>query len=149
MKKRKTDYRRYNWLYKRFGNNWTNCIYCGELSIAFDHVPPISKVENLNIEEFKNDGFQFLLYPSCRECNQILNDKMIIDLYDRMIFLFDRYTEKAKKLDQLWDQNEINELGPNLKSLVLMNYQTFLFYQDMANRVQNQIAERFFKPEND
>lgn len=147
MKKRKIDYKRYNWLYKRFGDNWNNCIYCGDISNVFDHVPPISKVENINIEEFKNDGFNFYLYPSCQECNSLLSNVMIIDLFDRMNFLFDKYTEIAKKLDQLWDQKQIDELGPNLKSVILANYHTFLFYQDMANKVQNQITERFYKSE--
>lgn len=147
MNKRKLNEKLYNQYYKRFGNNWSKCIYCGLSATLYDHCPPISKIENINIKKFIKDGNEFLLYPSCKDCNSFLNASMNIDLFERMNFLFDKYTEKANHYDNLWDKNEIEQLGPNLKSIVLLNFKKFQYYQNMANRVQNQITERFYNSE--
>ena len=57
----------------------------------------------------------------CAECNKTMNNVLIIDVRGRADFLKERYVKKYKKVLSLprWDEEDIDELGKNLRSVVV------------------------------
>jgi hypothetical protein len=57
----------------------------------------------------------------CAECNKTMNNALIIDVRGRAGFLKERYVKKYKKVLSLprWDEEDIDELGKNLRSVVV------------------------------
>lgn len=104
---------------ERSSNNlyWL-CVYCGAPADTRDHVPPITRV--CDYEAFNLTHEMYLLVPCCNACNSILSDSLQENILDRIEhlkgILSSRYTRRLKS--QEWQQDEIAELGRNLRSHV-------------------------------
>jgi hypothetical protein len=115
---RKHIQRLYGSLYKRVsGFDLEKCIYCNDVGWCLDHCPPISKVEYLNVDEYKKAGGKFILYPACRLCNSLLGDYGDTDFYNRLEFLLIKYNKRIKKLP-VWTDEEIKQMKGMLKSFI-------------------------------
>lgn len=133
-KERKRLMKIYGFLYKRYSNcDWDKCIYCGEVKECWDHCPPISIVDDINIKKYKKNGGEFNLFPSCNKCNQYLSNYASSDLYDRFEYLLDKYKKKYKKLPK-WNDEEIDQLGHTLKSHILNKR---IEYNIIENKIKN------------
>lgn len=107
----------YNKLYKKANVSYNCCFYCRDDKEVLDHVPPISKVEAIGIQNHYNKGGRFLLYPSCRLCNLTLYDFASDSEKDRIKILISRYERKIKNKPK-WTQEELSELGFKLRKYV-------------------------------
>src|SRR6478736_6076818 len=135
----------YGQLYRRIsGIDWSKCYYCGDNSSLFDHVPPLVLTQSLDIEKFKKLGGVFLLIPACEECNVALGALPSCDLYERCDHVHAKFTKKAKHYDSLWEDDEIAELGPTLRSSVLGHRMKMHYYQTKADRIARLITDRFY-----
>jgi hypothetical protein len=126
---------RYGDLYKRAKNIPLDvCVYCGDTRQTFDHCPPISKLEYIDVPKAIKKGLKFILYPSCNECNSYLGAKMSVDLLERMGILAEIYMKKADKCE-IWTTDELDELGHNLKSMIVASSNRALHFADKAKKV--------------
>ena len=94
------------------------CVYCGDPATERDHVPPISQVD-----EYRALGLvreHYLLVPSCKSCNTIAGTSLQNSIFERIEVIKDKISRKlARYLKQTeWDEEEIEELGPNLATAV-------------------------------
>lgn len=96
---------------------YSTCLYCDEPAIELDHVPAISLVENMNIEEYISNGGEFLLYPSCTRCNRYLSNCNATGGYERLLVLESKYLKRVNKLET-WSDKDLGVLGHTLRSLI-------------------------------
>jgi len=94
------------------------CVYCGDVRECVDHVPPLTLVESKTPEALRDAGVMLITYPCCSTCNEQLGSKPLATYEERLIFLYNRYLDKADR-QPMWQQWEIDELGGELKKLVL------------------------------
>jgi hypothetical protein len=95
------------------------CYYCNDPADTQDHVPALYEVYTRGPDFFEEKGILFWLVPSCAACNSILRtDGWTPDQRAKMVY--DYYTTKYSKLigSPRWTEEELCELGPNLRSLV-------------------------------
>jgi 5-methylcytosine-specific restriction endonuclease McrA len=92
------------------------CVYCGQPADTRDHVPPISRCGDY--EALKLTKPKYLKVPACKNCNSIASNSLQETIFSRIEFVKDSLIKKyAKKYGAVeWDQCEIDDLGPNLKS---------------------------------
>lgn len=118
-KNRKQRQQIYYHLYHRDYSYPANiCAYCTSPSDSIDHVPPLSITENIDVEEFKERGGEFLLVPSCRMCNNLLGNRSLPTMLDRTNWLYNKYISLADKHFRNWDEDELEELGPGLQKYI-------------------------------
>lgn len=122
MAKFQLSRKRLNFVYGSYYRRTTkfsfdDCVYCDEKAQSLDHVPPLSYLDTLNIDKYREMGGKFLLYPCCLECNMLLGDEQLVTLYDRLSYLHDKYERRLNKIVK-WEQSEIKQLGRNLKTYV-------------------------------
>ena len=109
---------RYRILNAERGPFYNLCIYCGLPATCRDHVPPLSRVSDYESLGLKRE--MYLLVPSCTQCNHLLGNSLQDTLIDRVEYLKDKLSRRfVKKLQaQDWDDDELLELGPTLRSYV-------------------------------
>jgi hypothetical protein len=94
------------------------CSYCAEISDTFDHVPPVSFAgwDKANAPMNKKVGV-----PACKECNTLLSNRLLMTVGERASYLARKYGKRYKKVLAFedWDQEELEELGYNLKQSIL------------------------------
>jgi hypothetical protein len=95
------------------------CVYCGLPAESKDHVPPITRVS-----DYESLGLAIELYikvPCCLECNNLLGAELQDSFFQRAEVLKDKLARKYRRhLNNVdWDDEELEELGPTLKSKVL------------------------------
>ena len=93
-----------------------HCAYCGEVEgLQRDHVIPTSYLRQKR--RYEGDW----LVPACSECNRTLGSELIFNVPDRALWVMTAYQRKYRKLIRAipWDEEEIAELGHNLKLLIL------------------------------
>ena len=108
----------YHHRYDKAGEKGDLCLYCGERATGFDHVPPLSVVDNL-----VRCGLQVLnlrLYPCCSECNSILGDIYLATLKERRDHLLKYYLKKYHKTLSipLWYDQELATIGSTLQKWI-------------------------------
>lgn len=139
--------RTYNYLYNKVDEKFdhTKCIYCNEPMGVWDHCPPISSVESMNIEEYKSKGGKFRLYPSCWNCNTYLNRYPDVDIYSRIDYLVIKYTKRLS-YSPSWTSRELNSLGYSLKQYVI-NKQVIrnLINKKLQQLIQNSLSLSFME----
>lgn len=101
---------------------------------VWDHVPPISKIDNYDIKILIKRGTKFILYPSCNACNSILGSQWIIDPIERINFIAFYYLQRVDSREQ-WTDSEMNELGRNLRSLVESSQNRINYFNNMASKL--------------
>jgi hypothetical protein len=95
------------------------CFYCGQEAGTKDHQPPITKIDTLIT---KGKPFEAVLIPACLECNSILSDLTTLTVCERTELVKNKLRNKYKKQLRsyaLWTEEDIKELGPGLKPMVI------------------------------
>jgi len=97
------------------------CYYCGLIADIIDHTVPQSLLKRMF--EYENElppGIKTMTVRACTECNSTLGGKIFNNLTDRMNYIKKRLREKNKRLLSMpfWNENELAELGPNLRRSV-------------------------------
>jgi hypothetical protein len=95
-----------------------DCAYCNECASEKDHIPPLVWVNNLGQEFFRNLGYSFLKVPCCSDCNSRLSKRDLFTHKERQVWLELRLIEVLVENSVEWTDEEIEELGPNLRSYV-------------------------------
>lgn len=93
------------------------CVYCGDPADSVDHVPPSSRVSDYQALGLEKE--EYLLVKACRSCNKLLSDS----LQDSIISRIDELKRRLKKRKAYWtaddwSEEDLEELGPNLRSLI-------------------------------
>jgi len=121
-KNRKKAASQYDHLYARVNGERANlywkCVYCGRPADTIDHCPPISRVDDYRALGLKREIY--LKVPSCAPCNRILGDSLQETFIDRAEHLKDKISRKYARHLRVaeWDEDEMEELGPNLRGSV-------------------------------
>jgi hypothetical protein len=92
-----------------------NCTYCGSVwDLGRDHVIPTSYLRTKRA--FRGDW----CVPCCSECNSLLGAELLFNVPDRAAWVHELINRKYRTLlcSLQWDQDEIDELGYNLKIVV-------------------------------
>lgn len=125
MNNRKLQLKLYGHLYKRVSDlDWEKCVYCDEPMNVYDHCPPITIVENLNIKQYKKKGNKFRLYPSCSQCNRLLSAFPSTDIYERLDYLIRKYEIRLDKIE-VWSKSELEQMGYAMRNHILNNQSSF------------------------
>lgn len=136
-RKRRALEKTYSHLYRRVsGFNWGVCIYCGGEAVVFDHCPPLTKVEYLNINEYVKKGGKFRLYPSCHMCNTYLGSFSDTNFYNRLEYLLKKYDKKLDTIEP-WSERELSEMGHAMKAHIKNKQSSF----DIINTKLTGVAE--------
>lgn len=96
------------------------CVYCGEAREAYDHVMPYSWAEAGIVTEIHSSAWA--LVPACTECNMIASGRLFTSFPEKYNFIKLRLTERYQpSINSIkkWTIEEINELGPGLRSSIL------------------------------
>ena len=118
---RKFLMKKYGGLYRRVIEfDLDKCAYCCFPREALDHVPAISLLEGIDVREYLKKGGKLLLYPACRQCNQMLHNKAYASYLDRLDYLETKYLEKMDKVE-VWTKGEINEMTGMMKAYIEAN----------------------------
>ncbi len=105
----------------------SQCYYCGMPANGIDHVVPQSLLEvakrMLDVDsylELTGRGRR-LEVPACQQCNSILGNKYDQNLAMRKARAKERLKTKLRNDLGIpdWDEDEIQELGPTLRQVVL------------------------------
>lgn len=106
-------------LYSRIKNHDLGiCYYCGDKRECLDHVPPLSIAVDLDLDQFRKKGGRLLLVPSCGQCNSLLGAKRLGSICERVNLLWNAYARLIERTDHRWSQEEMDELGRNLRGVV-------------------------------
>lgn len=92
------------------------CIYCGEIAVDRDHVPPHASTGGL-IKTF----FRHEVVPACKNCNGALHAKPLLTIADRAAWLLRRFQKKIDAMPSPWTEAEISKLGHALQQYVRRN----------------------------
>jgi hypothetical protein len=94
-------------LYDRMGSLDDPCVYCGQPSTGYDHVPPLHYAERV-----QDDITVFRKYPACRECNSALTGQLFLTLKARRKAVKDYIRKKYRSFLSMpaWSEEELAEL---------------------------------------
>ena len=92
------------------------CSYCGFPRQCLDHVPPLKIADSVDIQDFRFRGGEFILFPSCLECNALLGAKALCTYQERLHFLYTAYIKRIT--ERSWSRAEMEELGRGLKAFI-------------------------------
>lgn len=96
------------------------CVYCGDPADCRDHVPPLSRVDDYHAIGLIRE--QYIKVPCCAECNRLASDSLQDNILDRVEHIKNKLARKyVRRLHTEWDLDELDELGPNLRSAILHN----------------------------
>lgn len=103
-----------DFLYDKRGRIGDPCTYCGIVSDAYDHVPPLHYVSRLSSQEKHN--IQLRKVPACHECNSALSGNIDQSLVVRRKFVRNYLRKKYKKFLNMpkWDEDDLSELADKL-----------------------------------
>ncbi len=116
------------------------CVYCGSSASGFDHCPPLSVVEGLDIAHFKKHGGHLLRYPSCAQCNSMLSTYSDDNILYRIAYLTFKYERKIKNLTP-WSKKELKTMGFRMRQYIvnkqcryqILNNKLVRLYENMYN----------------
>lgn len=93
------------------------CGYCGDNADTIDHVPPLA---SLDAFEASGQRPECIAIPACRDCNTRLGKIPAPTLPRRRKILLTKLQRKYKSILRkvVWDEEELQELGNNLKSYI-------------------------------
>lgn len=103
----------------------TVCAYCGGTALRWDHV--IAR-------DLLKPGESEWIVAACRECKDMLADRVLHTVPARAKWLYGRYRKKYAKLllNASWTDEEIEELQGSFKALVL---ETSLVQAELDHRL--------------
>lgn len=111
------------------------CTYCGEVSEALDHVEPYSATGTYGKRHQRSWAKRHVV-PSCAECNHLLSNLNFVSIAERAAYLAKKYKDRYKKILSLpsWGQEELAELRPNLRKIVIRDQKK---KKTMQRRIKN------------
>ena len=88
------------------------CVYCGNKAEVYDHVPPLAIVGSTDCTHWK--------YPSCEECNLILNSYPKTNLNDRRACIIKRLKQRHRKILSVpdWEECDLREFDCLLQKYI-------------------------------
>ena len=94
------------------------CTYCGDIADSLDHVVPHSYAR-LNASDKRYYAKKYCV-PCCRECNNLLGNKLFHTVWQRAEYLEKKYKSRYKKILSLpeWDAEDIQEMGHNMRHVI-------------------------------
>lgn len=100
------------------------CTYCGIVCDTIDHVVPQHLLKSAESSELDLSGvmrMQRWEVPSCRECNSAIGGKIFKTLAERRKYAKDHIRKKYASYLRTpnWTEEELDELGPNMKREVI------------------------------
>ena len=127
----------YGGLYKRhFITEGYKCFYCGETAQCLDHTPALSVLEGLPKGYMKRNKIPYALLPCCFECNAALGNKSFLTAFERLMYLESYYEAFFKKQQRKWDNEEIEEMGDNLKRYIKHQKEKLDIYVQKIRAIQ-------------
>lgn len=95
------------------------CVYCGQNATCKDHVMPLKVASQLDLTNkylWEKIKHLMVLVPSCSECNSIAGSEVFENIRDKRSYIQNVLKKKHRKwLRHVeWDQEDIEELGPNM-----------------------------------
>lgn len=110
---RRTREYKFHFLYRKIKCDY--CMYCGEIATLLDHVPPLAIVES------QGPKANMVLVPSCEECNSFGWAHPDYTIRDRKKRIGELIFRKYRRLlnSPSWTQDELNELGPEMRQRVM------------------------------
>lgn len=140
-KNRKLHLAMYGSRYKRhFLDEGFYCFYCGDPASCLDHLPSLSLMPDISLEEIKKRKIACSLLTVCEECNSSSSAKKHFYPIDRLVFLESHYEKQFKKMKSLWTNDEIEELGPSLKEYIKARQERINRYIDKIRGIQKRLA---------
>ena len=140
-KNRRLQMAMYGSRYKRhFLDEGFYCFYCGDPAHCLDHLPSLSLMPDITLEELKQEKIVCSLLPVCDECNFASNAKKHFHAIDRLTFLEIYYEKHFKKMKSSWSAEEIDELGPSLREYVKAKQEKIDRYIDKIRGIQKRLA---------
>ena len=124
--------------------DYYKCMYCGIDRQCLDHVPPLSTIENIDINEYKKDGGKFLLIPSCLKCNQFLGFYNSNSMYDRINLLISKYNKKLKKRP-IWTEEELSEMSDRFLQYHFAKDDKYRIIENKLKHLYTQLINRDFE----
>lgn len=85
------------------------CCYCGFPAEALDHVIPVKR------QQSSRRRAHGPLVDACGSCNSHLHARIFPTFKLRLEFLRAKYEAKLRGVSDLWGEDELSELGPNLR----------------------------------
>ena len=101
-----------------FGKQYT-CFYCGEPADCIDHTIPYSWFRDTKTSgQRQQESVGFMTY-SCRECNQILGDKIFPTIQDRLLYVHKHLRKRHKKeMNVVWDNEDLSTVSGRLQEYI-------------------------------
>lgn len=131
----------YGHLYEKadFAND--KCAYCGGDYDHIDHCPPLAWAGCIDKDEFKKAGGEFLLLPSCCDCNLALSSKRLFYFEERISFLYRYYGKKVDKQKGYWKETELDEFGRGLRNQIKLKMQTQVRWIEKLRGVERELLK--------
>lgn len=116
--------RKHDAKYQPIGHLGLPCIYCGEPSDTWDHIPPLVTIEGATPEAL--DGMELVKLPACAECNGVLGDRLFLSIPDRKAHIAEFIKRRYVKYLNMpgWDDDELAELSRELARYVRASHKT-------------------------
>jgi len=118
--------------YKRVDTDG-KCIYCGDLAESDDHVPSLADAYTYGADALIDSGRDLRVYPACLDCNSRLQGNTGLDILTRQEVILRRLQRLLGQFKADWDEDELDELGPSLRSAV---EKQFILKRALTRRVQ-------------
>lgn len=94
------------------------CAYCDEPFYCYDHCPAITRCSTIDKKLFKDLGFNFIKFPSCKNCNELLGNKHLITYSERLELLIDALDKSLDKVE-IWTEKELSEMGRGMRDYIV------------------------------
>lgn len=95
-----------------------DCYYCGEFADTIEHVPPVSRIEERSIAEWKASGIDIFTVRCCSHCNSMLGAKRLLTIEERLAYIENQLTKKYERESKLWSASEIAEMSPEFRRTI-------------------------------
>lgn len=93
------------------------CTYCGDPANTLDHVIPRAylSVKKRSVRSGREPGETV---PACIDCNNRLGSRIFPTIRHRQAFIAEELSKAVAKETPAWTSDEIEEMGPSLRSMV-------------------------------
>ena len=133
-------------LYKRVRlKRYDKCFYCDFPAECQDHVPPVSLIAAI-LRVFPDVKLTPVLVPACAECNNLLKDDLSYTPKERLSFLAERYGYLIGRFNSSWTDEEIAELGYNLKNFIKSHTRLLRRRSEKYYRIKHKLFFKFNQP---